>query len=340
MTSPNCDIKFWPIAFRDYGRPPGAAAWARHTRRAPSLENLDTEPVFVFDCRCRDLRGAAPWLTSSTRTKPSRGSGRLRELTAERFANPAPPDAASPIVDELEDMIAGELRVGVGQRSLAPGRFPPFGEPFALSESPLVQYDRLSRTLAFARRTRLGGVPTLAIDESRQRDRETLAVTVIDVFDREAIARVARDARPFHPPPGPGAAGDQALAEFLRTVLPGHPWARLSEETEWSGVLEWTSAYWWRETCTPLRPVFRAQARNHQLHRQYDHQRAHARCVPGTHLRSSPIRREQIAPCHRQSEPPAGGNSRRWSAEHWCVTEGGTWRAPRRHRPRRAISDD
>ena len=156
---------------------------------------------------------------------------RLRSIaraTAERFANPAPPHA---IVDELEDMIAGELRVGVGQRSFAPGRFPPFGEPYALPESALVQYDRLSRTLAFARRTRLGGVPTLAIDESRQRDRETLAVTVIDVFDREAIARVARDARPFHPPPGPEAAGDQALAEFLRTVLPGHPWARLSEET-------------------------------------------------------------------------------------------------------------
>ena len=29
-------------------------------------------------------------------------------------------------------MIAGELRVGVGQRSFAPGRLPPFGEPHAL----------------------------------------------------------------------------------------------------------------------------------------------------------------------------------------------------------------
>lgn len=69
---------------------------------------------------------------------------RLRSIaraTAERFANPAPPHA---IVDELEDMIAGEFRVGVGQRSFAPGRFPPVGEPHALPDSPLVQYDRLS----------------------------------------------------------------------------------------------------------------------------------------------------------------------------------------------------
>ena len=99
-------------------------------------------------------------------------------------------------------------------------------------------------------------MPTLAIDELRQRDRETLAVTVIDVFDREAIARVARDARPFHPPPGPEAAGDQALAEFLGLFSPDIHGRACRKRPRWSGVLEWTSAYWWRETCTPFGRCF------------------------------------------------------------------------------------
>jgi hypothetical protein len=153
-------------------------------------------------------------------------------VTAERFAESAPHHAAGPIVDELARMIAGELRLDAGHRSIAHGRFPGVAEPYGLRENSVVQYDRISRTLAFARRTRLGGVPTLAIDESRQRSPETLAVTVIDVFDREAVARVALGARRrVPPPPDPARAGDQALAEFLKVVLPDHPWACLSEET-------------------------------------------------------------------------------------------------------------
>lgn len=155
--------------------------------------------------------------------------GRFRgsaDWLADRLQYPVLPDEASSIVTDLEARIIQELYIDPIERlrfdlpnEIFRARLA--NETFRPDSAALLQ--SLSRTVDFSR-TYLAGIPTLALEGS-----DPPVHTIIDVFDRAALEKIAFSARvPTLGIPDPTDA--LALATWLERVLPGHPWARISKE--------------------------------------------------------------------------------------------------------------
>jgi hypothetical protein len=158
---------------------------------------------------------------------PNEAEQRLRSLAIileNRLRNRIQPDEVFPIVNELANRIAEQLGVSFSFRRDVADLVRPSVAENALAMNPVELFQSVARTLSFARETHLGGVPTLAPENSINQGSEAPTYTIIDVYNRKAIAKVALDAQPlFRPPPDPAEVANQRLADWLRLVVPEHP---------------------------------------------------------------------------------------------------------------------
>jgi len=152
----------------------------------------------------------------------------MAEMLTYRLERPVLPDETDPIVTGLMAEITDQLGLRLDSGRFRPG---PLEIDGGLTQNLPGLFQSVSRTLSFARKNHIGGVPTLVPEDFNDQDREAPVYTIIDVFDRDAIARIARDAqrRWLGPPPDP-AVDDRQFAEWLEFVCHEHPWARISDD--------------------------------------------------------------------------------------------------------------
>lgn len=159
--------------------------------------------------------------------------GRFRgsaDWLADRLLYPVRPDEAISIVTDLEARITQELfldpinrlRFELPNETL---RAHLANEAFRPNSVALLR--SLSRTVAFSR-TYLSGIPTLAFEGSGPP-----VHTIINVFDRPALEKIAFSARvSTFGVPDPADVDARELAIWLERALPDHPWARISKEAD------------------------------------------------------------------------------------------------------------